>query len=164
MKKISAVLLLAVLLAGCGAPKDFETMSDTYEIPRSAVVQQPVMYMPEEAALTVSSSECAGSLYLCDGYTVAVQTLEAGNLNATLRAVTGYSGEELLVMQRFENPVRYECAWAAAGEGGDQVGRTVILDDGSYHYTLTLMCGAELAGELAQTWQEILNSFTLSQT
>lgn len=163
MRKLCAALLLALLLAGCGAPKDFETMTDTYEIPRAAIAQQPVMYMPEEAALTVSSSECAGSLYLCDGYTVAVQTLESGDLSATLRAVTGYSGEELLVMQRFEDPVRYECAWAAAGEGGDQVGRTVILDDGSYHYTLTLMCDARDAGELAQTWQEILDSFGLNQ-
>jgi VCBS repeat-containing protein len=57
---------------------------------------------------------------------------------------------------------RYESVWSAVGEGEDQVGRLVILDDGNYHYAVTVMAPAETAGELTKTWQKLLNSAVIS--
>jgi len=81
-----------------------------------------------------------------------------------LRYLNGFSRERLQLIAR-KDPVgeRYVCAWASAGEAGDLVGRTLILDDGNYHYTLTLTADADKSGDLALTWQDIFASFTLSQ-
>ena len=162
MKKMLVWLLLPLLLTGCGQPEDFETMSDVYETPELPPAEQVTVYFPPEAAMTVMETTDGAKLYLCDGYSIAVQTFQSGDLKRTLREVTGYDDEKLLVMERKQGELpRYECAWTAAGEGGDQVGRTVVLDDGTYHYTLTLMTHAEDAGKLSDIWQDILDSFKL---
>ena len=161
MKRLWMVLLLAALLAGCGSP-DYEGVSDVYaEQPIPTAAQLLVSVPPDAKVLTMEDGQ-TGSIWLCDGYTVAVQTLNAGNLDATLREVTGYSRTQLSVMELESDGLkRYECAWISAGEGGDQVARTVVLDDGSYHYCLTLLTNAELAGQLHETWQQIIGSITL---
>lgn len=163
MKKCLTVVMLALLLAGCSEPKSFETMSDHYYEPDLPAAAQISLALPEDAAVSVMENPLTGSIYLCDGYSVTVQTLSAGDLDGTLRDTTGFSREKLLVMEREEHGNRrYECVWAAAGEGEDQVGRAVVLDDGSYHYVLTVMAGADRAGDLAETWQQIIDSFSLS--
>lgn len=160
MKRYLLIGLLALLLTGCSEPKSFETMSDVYYEPDRAAATISVA-LPEEAAVSVMEHPTAGSIYLCDGYCVTVQTLPAGDLDATLREVTGFERENLTVMERTEgNERRYECVWAAAGEGGEQVGRAVVLDDGNYHYALTVMADAEEAGDMTTTWQQIVDSFS----
>lgn len=58
-----------------------------------------------------------GRLYLGDGYDVMVQTLSGGDLEATIRALTGFSKEEITVVQtRRDYPKRWEFAWATAGK------------------------------------------------
>lgn len=162
MKKYGILLLLPLLLTGCSEPKAFETMSDVYLQPDTPAASQIVLELPEEAAAPAMTSEVGGSLYLCDGYSMIVQTLSSGDLDATLRQTTGYSRDKLQVLERgTEACKRYECVWAAAGEGEDQIGRAVILDDGEYHYVLSVMAGSSVAGELAQTWQRIIDSFSL---
>lgn len=162
MKRMLVWLLLVLLLAGCDQPEDFETMADVYLEPESAPAQPVTVVLPPEAAVTAVKTEDGSALYLCDGYTVAVQTFRGGDLQGTFRAVTGYDRQQLSVMSWQQGDLtRHECVWTAAGEGGDQVGRTLVLDDGDWHYTLTLMTDAASAGELAQTWQEILDSFSL---
>ena len=164
MKKCFVWLLLTLLLVGCTQPEDFETMSDVYEQPEFPPPSQVSVFLPGDAAMVTMESQDGAKLYLCDGYSVAVQTFQSGDLKSTLRAVTGYDSEDLLVMERSQGDVlRYECVWTAAGEGGDQVGRTAVLDDGTYHYALTLMTDADSARELADTWQGILDSFRLGE-
>ncbi len=161
MKKLW-IILLAALLCGCAAPEYFETMLDVYEIPQLSQPRQVLLTVPEEAAAEVISDEYPGVLYFCDGYTILVQTLAAGDLDATVRTVTGYSREQLQLISRKDSDCqRYECTWVSAAESGDQVGRAVILDDGSYHYTLSVMADAENAGALSGLWQELAASFTL---
>lgn len=163
MKKLCLWLIPVLLLTGCSSREDFETMSDTYEEPEILPASGVWMQMPEEAAAAAMEMQDGSKLYLCDGFSMAVQTFRAGDLRATLKSVTGYDQEQLLVMERRQDAMtRYECVFTAAGEGGDQVVRTVILDDGNYHYTLTLMTDADSAGKLAQTWQSILDSFCLA--
>ena len=104
-----------------------------------------------------------GTLYLCDGYSVAVQTLPAGNLDATVREVTGYGRDKVQLWQQKEGEhSRYNCVWASAGEGGDQMCKATILDDGNYHYVLSVMAAAEDAGDLAETWQQLMDSFSIA--
>ena len=88
MRKCVYFLLSLFLLAGCAQQETFETISD--EIPSAEPVsaRQVNLTLPEEAAVPASESE-SGKLYLCDGYEILLQTLPAGNLDATLRNVTG---------------------------------------------------------------------------
>lgn len=163
MKKLILALSVMFLLAGCGGQKTFESVSDENLQPAIASLQQLKLELPAEAAVPAMESDDQGKLYLCDGYTLTVQTMEAGDLDRTLRQVTGFSQERLAVMKTEENGIkRIQCVWTAAGEGGDHIGRALILDDGNYHYTVTVMAQSALAGELTQQWQTILDSAMLS--
>ena len=100
---------------------------------------------------------------MCDDYMLSMQTLAGGDLNRTLKQITGYDKTQLTVLQtRAGDAEKYSCVWTAAGEGGDQVGRAVILDDGNYHYCVTVMADAAAAGELIPVWQELLATVSLS--
>jgi len=137
-------------------------MSDVYLQPEQPAAGQIFVYLPDDAAQTVMKNDESGTMHLCDGYSVAVQTVESGDLNSTLKTVTGFSREKLKIMEYLDGEyTRYVCAWATAGEGGDQVGKTAILDDGRYHYTVTVMAPAESASALEETWQQIFDSFSI---
>lgn len=163
MKKILFTVLVLVLLSGCQQPKTFETMSDSYIQPDLPEAQKVLLQLPEDAAQAVLEAAGTGTLYLCDGYCVAVQILPAGNLDATLREVTGYGAEKVQIWERKDGELsRFVCAWASAGEGGDQMAKATILDDGNYHYVLSVMASAEDAGELEDTWQQLMESFSIA--
>lgn len=162
MRKIVIVLLLTtLLLAGCGRQETMETVNDVLVQQTAAPMQQVVVELPKEAALPTMETE-DGKLYLCDTYTISQQVLESGDLEKTIRSVSGYSREDLKIMETtWETVKRYDFVWTAAGETGDQVCRACILDDGSYHYVLTAFADASLAGQLQDTWREMFNSFRL---
>lgn len=165
MKRILAGVLLAVFLTGCSAQKTMETISDVLDASATAKVQQVQLSLPEDAALATLENEDAGKLYLCDGYAVAVQTMQSGDLGRTFKQTTGFSREQLTVITtQKEGFTRYDCAWSAVGEGGDQTCRGVVLDDGYYHYVITVMADADMAGQLASDWQRLLDSATLVST
>ncbi len=160
MKKVCILLALCLLLTGCGGNEVFERVEDVY----APVVETPKklsLSLPKEAAVfTVSGG--SGTLYLCDGYTVAVETLSGGDLNRTFKSVTGFPLDRLTVMAReMDGITTYRCVWTSAGEGGDQVGRSLILDDGAFHYAVTVMAGAGDAAALEDAWQTLFQSVTL---
>lgn len=162
MKKLILIAGIALLFSGCAAQPTFETVSDEYMQPVLQQTRQMTLSLPEEAAaLTVQSDE-GGNLYFCDGYTIAVQVLEAGDLDATLRQITGFEKDALQLIQTESDGVkRCECVWAAAGEGEEQVGRAAVLDDGVNHYVLTCMAGASEAESVQEDWQTLFTSFRL---
>ena len=161
MRKILVVLLVSLMFAGCGAQETLETVADEWVQSAAAPAAEIHLMLPEEAAAPVSENE-AGMLYQCDGYEILVQTLEAGDLDATMRSVTGYSREDLTVIEtRFQNVKRYDLVWSCLGELGDQVGRACILDDGNYHYVLSVLAEAERAGEYEPVWEELFGSYSL---
>lgn len=161
MRKIVWLLMVALLLSGCGAVQTFENVEDVYSPVDSPRPADTSYLIPKDADAQVLTGD-SGKLYLCNGYDIIVETLVAGDLEKTLKAITGYAEDKLTMLQTGTAQLqRYECAWSAAGEAGDQVGRTVILDDGNYHYCITLTADAQEAGSLQETWQEILNSFCL---
>ena len=161
MRKILVFLLVSLIFAGCGAQETMETVADEWVQSAAAPVSEIHLTFPEEAAAPVSESE-TGALYQCDGYDILVQTLEAGDLDATLRSVTGYSREDLTVIEtRFSDVKRYDLVWSCLGELGDQVGRACVLDDGNYHYILSVLADAERAGEFEVVWEALFGSYSL---
>ena len=155
-------MIALLLLTGCGAQETFETISDLHIQPVSATVQQVILDVPDDASVEVLQSADAGKIYLCDGYTITVQTMSAGDLEKTLRVATGYAKEDLELVQTQQSDLkRYECVWTAAGENETQIGRACILDDGDYHYVVTVMAGESVAGALRQAWKDLFDSFRL---
>lgn len=162
MRKLCILLASLVLLAGCAAKPVFEQVDDVYAPSQVSDPKRIHLELPADASSQVLSGN-AGNLYFCDGYEIMIQTFPSGNLDGTLKSLTGYERESLSVLQtRTGELKRYECAWTAAGEGGDRVGRVVVLDDGSYHYSVTVMADALDAGSLQESWQELLGSIVLS--
>lgn len=165
MKKLCCLLLALVMLTGCSTQSAFETIGDILDTPVMAIQREIQLQLPKEATAPALQSDEGGKLYLCDGYTLTVQTLSGGDLDRTLREVTGFSKDQLTVMETEQLDVRrYDCVWSAAAEEGEQVARSVILDDGYYHYAVTVMADFITAGELAETWQNLLGSISLSGT
>lgn len=158
MKKL-LVLMVMMLLCGCGAEETFETVADEMVL---QVVLQPreiLLTLPEETLLPAMESD-GRTLYLCNGYDVAVQTLSSGDLDATIRQISGFGREDLTVMETDTGECDcYEFVWTAATDFGEQVGRAMILDDGSYHYTLTAMAPAEKAANYQEIWNGLFETF-----
>ena len=98
MKKWCLMMALAMLLCGCGGAQTFETVADELVMNASAQPREILLTLPEETLLPAMETE-QGTLYLCDGYDVAVQTMEGGNLDATVRQVSGFGKEDLTIMQ-----------------------------------------------------------------
>ena len=164
MRKLWVIPILALLLAGCGSEKNLETLSDVEEAPVVASMQRVLLQLPEELSAPVLQSEKTGTLYICDDYSVTVQTVNAGDLDKTIHNATGMNREDLQIMQTEENGIkRYRWVWATGGENGIQVGKGCILDDGTYHYVLTALADEKVVSQVQPAWQEIFGSFRLAQ-
>ena len=161
MKKVWIVLLLicTAVMCGCGVQETLETIADDVAafVPTDAAEVQ--LSFPEEVEVSIMESANGNKLYLCDGYSVTVQTMDGGDISKTLREISGYDTEKLTVMKTVQKGTAcYESAWSTVGEKGDQSCRTVILDDGTYHYAVTVMADYAQAGQMRETWEKILNS------
>lgn len=160
MKKACFLLIFVLLLTGCQAAPTFETMQDVYAPQPQSAPRRIALDLPEDVQTIAGDN---GNLYLCDGYDVTVETLSAGDLNHTVQTLTGFAPDALTMLQTAVSGTRrYGCVWTAAGESGDTVGRAVVLDDGQYHYCVTVMSQADTAGELADVWQALLSSVRLN--
>jgi hypothetical protein len=162
MKIIAVILCLMLLLTGC-AEEVFETIRDPNDVPVMATPASLLLELPSSAAKQAMEGT-SGKLYFCDGYEIAVETLRAGNLDATLRMLTGFSRDELRIVETTRCGVAcYESVWSSVGETGDQVGRVMILDDGMFHYCISFMTSAEDAASCAVEWQSVLDSVALAE-
>ena len=155
------ILLLMILLTGCGAQETFETVADE---PVQPVMAQPrfvCVDLPGETALPVIETD-NGRVYVCNDYEIVLQTLFGGDLEETIQTISGLSEKDITMVQTGGPDIcRYEFVWAAAGEGGDRCGRAAILDDGSYHYCLSVLRHA--GDEKTQVnWDQVFASFQLA--
>lgn len=163
MKKLWIVLAAVLLLTGCAEAPVYESLGDVYQVmaPQAGTL---MLQLPQEAALLTMSSE-DGALYFCDGYVLTVQTLAGGDLDRSLRTLTGYGRDALTLLETVHpDGTHWECVWTGAGEGGDQVGRLLLLDDGSYHYAVSVMAPASAAGDLRLTWDTLFDTVSLECT
>ena len=164
MKRIMLAALAAVLLlAGCGKKENLETVTDVYT-PTQAQAKTIALELPKGAAAATMGTEDDGNIYFCDGYTVTVQTLPGGDLDRTLKAVSGYGEENLKIMETAAGDyTRYDFVWACVGESGDQMCRGAVLSDGAYHYAVTTMTDGSRAGALNPTLQKLFATFSLQE-
>ena len=160
MKKYVWIILTALLLTGCAQAETGETVADVWEEPVQVWEPREIrLELPGEAVACAMESD-TGRLYLGDGYEVMVQTLPGGDLDATIRSLTGFDREDITVMQTGQEPKRWEFAWAAAGERGERVGRGVVLEDGSYHYCLSVLQDAD-DDDCQIIWSQVFATFSL---
>lgn len=160
MKKWMLWMIVPLFLTGCGAEETFETIADEQVLSVMATPKQIVVDLPEDAVAPVLESE-GEQIYLCDGYDILIEVRPAGNLSETVRDLSGYEKEDLTVMEtQWQEVSRYEFVWASAGENGDRLGRAVILDDGDYHYCMSVLRDAD--GKDSQiVWNQVFSSFDL---
>lgn len=163
-KQLRCLLFLSLLflfcLSGCRKDTVMETVGDHWDVPAMATPREIRVNLPEDAAAAVLEGD-TGCVYLGENYEIILETLDSGDLDGTLRKLCGKGKEALTVVEREqEGCKRYEFVWAAAGETGEQLGRCAVLDDGSYHYCMTVLYPAE--GTQNVSWQEVFQSFTLS--
>lgn len=161
MKKWMLLLVICAMLSGCAAEETFETVADEiFEV--AAVPRQVLLSLPPEAAAPASESE-EGKIYICDGYEITLQTLPGGDLDKTIRTVSGYGREELTVVTSQQGDFkRYDLVWACVGEEGERVGRGTVLDDGNYHYVLCVLSDSDRTEEYEEAWSALFSSYSLS--
>lgn len=165
MKKWMVILVCMLLLSGCGARETFETLGNVPHLPPSLPQMQAVcLTIPGEAALAVSGEDGNMKIYECDGYLMVLQTFDSGDLQKTIRSLSGFSPEQLTVMESTcGDHVRYDWIWTAVAEEGDMVCRGAVLDDGGYHYSLYVMAPAGESAGLAAQWNQLFGSFCLDE-
>ncbi len=160
MKKLLLILVLGLLLSGCKEAETFETIGDLDMAPAVQENGELIVSVPDPAQVMQGET---GTLYLCQGYMLSVEIFAAGDLNGTVQTLTGYEMDDLTVISTAAgNRNRYEWVWTAVGEGGDWVGRAMVLDDGAWHYCVTMQYQAEEAAGMEQTWQEITDSVRIA--
>ena len=158
MKRWLWMMVLAVLLCGCKAEETLETVSDEWIVPVMAQPKGISVRLPENTILPVMEQD-GRKLYMGQNYEILLETLAAGDLNDTIRTISGFEKEQLTVLQTRQGELdRYEFVWTATGERGELLGRAEILDDGNYHYCMTVLRDAE---ESIVVWQDVFSSFAL---
>ena len=161
MKRWILVMVMPLLLLGCSGEETFETVADEQILSVMATPRQILVELPENAVAPILSGENA-QLYLCQDHEILLETLPAGDLQKTIRTICGYEKENLTVMQtQWDDVSRYEFVWAAAGENGDRLGRAVILDDGQYHYCMSVLRDAWGENNEAD-WNQVFSSFSVT--
>lgn len=162
MKKILVFLVAGCLLAGCGTQETMETISD--EQTAQVLAQQRRIYveLPGDAASPAVESD-SGRLYLCGDYEISIQILDGGDTDATVKCLSGYEPGALTIMEtQREGICCREFVWVSAGETGDLVGRAMVMDDGSYHYCLSVLADADTAQQNQAVWDRMFDSFRLA--
>ena len=150
--------MLTAFLTGCGSKETFEVVEDIIPVEPVAAPQQLYFHLPEEAAAPTFQDD-TDEIYVCNGYTVSKQIMDSGDLEKTVKTISGKSQQEVQLIKTIQPTCdRYDFVWTAAGEDGLQLGRACILDDGNYHYTVTVMAQEESAGALRETVQEMFDS------
>ena len=153
MKKLWTLLALASLLCGCTSEETLETISDDIVQPVMAQPGEISVRLPDNAVAPVLESD-SEQVYLSEDYEIIVETVSGGDLS--------YTPDNLTVMETAQDGAkRYDFVWASAGENGDQLGRAVILDDGNYHYCLSVLRDADTTEKSQIVWRDVFDSFKL---
>lgn len=159
MKFYCLLVILPLLLCGCGAEETFETIADEVVAPVMAQPRQISVRLPDNAVAPVLESD-SRQIYMSDHYEITVETLSAGDLNATVQTLSGYAKDQLTLVETQSGDVkRYDFVWVSAGEAGERLGRGVILDDGQYHYCMSALRDD---GDSQIVWSEVFQSFSLT--
>lgn len=162
MKIVLAVLMIG-LLTGCGVQETYETIADEVVESVMATPKQILVDLPGDALAPVLET-MGEQVYLSHDYEIIIETLDAGDLGATVEAISGYPMEALTILQTQRDGIdRHEFVWASAGEYGDRLGRAVILDDGDFHYCMSVLRDTGEQGTSQISWEDVFSSFRIAQ-
>jgi hypothetical protein len=161
MKLVAIIVAVLLLFCGCAAEETYETVMDVWEEVPAPEAKSICVDLPGESAMPVMESD-GGRVYVSSEYEIYVQTMPGGDIGATIEEMSGHPQESLTVLSTMQDDaMRYDFVWATAGEGGDMLGRGIILDDGSYHYTMTVLRGADTVQSSTVVWDAVFSSFRL---
>lgn len=159
MRKMIVVLISVLMLAGCGSTQTLETIADEPVLAVSAEQRKVKVELPDDAAVMTMSCDNK-TIYLCGGYEICFEVLDAVDLDRTIKQVTGFHEEYLTVLKTgYEGFSKHEMVWSSAGETGDYLGRAVVLADGDHHYVLSALAPADMVQNLEGQWEEMFASF-----
>jgi hypothetical protein len=159
MRKMIVILISVLILAGCGSTQTLETIADEPVLAVSAEQREVKVELPDDAAVMTMSCDNK-TIYLCGGYEICFEVLDAVDLDRTIKQVTGFHEEYLTVLKTgYEGFSKHEMVWSSAGETGDYLGRAVVLDDGDHHYVLSALAPADMVQNLEGQWEEMFASF-----
>ncbi len=162
MKMVLTVLML-LLLAGCGTQETYETIADVDIQSVMAQPRQILVDLPGDALAPVLKTE-GEQVYLSQDYEIIIETRAAGDLKATVQALSGFEPEDVTMLKTdLKEGTRHEFVWACAGEDGDRLGRAVILDDGDYHYCMSVLRDAENQKVSQISWEDVFSSFRIAE-
>lgn len=165
MKKCVVWVMAALLLTGCAAEPVYETIGDVWA--NSEPVSAPGMIefaMPDGAQMEVLE-ESASRCYTVGEWEIWTQVCPGGDIRSTMAQVTGIGADALTIVTRqMQGMACYETAWSTTGEDGMKVGRTAVMDDGNYHYCVSVTVPETDANEVAEFYGQILDSVTVSDT
>ena len=151
MKKLWILLALASLLCGCTSEETLETISDDIVQPVMAQPGEISVRLPDNAVAPVLESD-SEQVYLSEDYEIIVETVSGGDLSATIQRISGYTPDNLTVMETAQDGAkRYDFVWASAG----------VLDDGNYHYCLSVLRDADTTEKSQIVWRDVFDSFKL---
>lgn len=161
MKRAVWLLLVLLMLTGCAQEQTFEFVTDEAVVQTVAEPKEVYFQLAQEPAMPAMESD-SGKLYLCGDYDVMLQTLQAGDLSRTVEQVSGFSLEDLTVIQTGTGDIKkYEFVWTTTADEGSCIGRATVLDDGNYHYVLSSTVEAGKIEEYQEIWNGIFESFKL---
>ena len=159
--KVVILLLALLMLTGCSQSEVFETVTDELAVSTVAQPRQIRFDLAQDTLLPAMETD-EGQLYLCGDFDVMIQTMDSGDLNATVYQICGFYPDDLTFLQTGTGEIdQYEFVWTSATDGGQQIGRATILDDGNYHYSMSATVDSKLMEEYQEIWNGIFESFTL---
>lgn len=159
MSKLLWFLPLCLFLMGCGAEETLETVADEWIVPVMAQPREIAVQLPEDALAPVLEQE-GRKLYMAQECEILLETFPSGDLNATILALSGYEKDQLTVVETAQDgEKRFDFVWSTAGEQGDLLGRGAILDDGNYHYCMSLLWDPERPDRIGKN---LFASFSLT--
>ena len=164
MKKWLWLLALPALLCGCGAEEVpvFETVGQqAYQAEAKPAAGEISLMIPEGAVAEAMADGGNGELYTWEDHTLQLQTLDGGDIQQTVRALTGMDYEDLTVMSCQKGGLTYyQTVWCTAGEDGTLLGRALVADDGVYHYCVSLLSPEE--SDSGEVYDRLCASFSIT--
>lgn len=166
MKKEWIWLPLALVLTGCAAEPEYETIGNIWDNPEPVAVQGTIeIAMPDGAKAETMEGEDSGDVYSVGEWEIWTQVCSGGDIHATVEQVTGLDYDTLTVLRKqARDMICYETVWSTTQEDGLRVGRTAVLDDGNNHYCVSVRLPEEDAGELEEFFTQIFSSVTIRYT
>lgn len=140
MKKLVWLTVLMMCFTGCGndAEPVFETVADEIVEVAAAEPAPMAVWLPDGAAeQTMADDSRCYSIGECE---LRLQTMDGGDIRATLQQLTGMEPDKLTVMEYERDGMQlYQTVWSASSEEGVTLGRCMVADDGDYHYCISLL-------------------------